>query len=413
VLVAEDHRRLAETVAAGLRAEGMAVDVVFDGQDALDRVALARYDVIVLDGQDHHRAAARQARRPAPHPDRPRRRLPDRHGSVTGPAAWLPVPLRLRLPRPTARLRLTVLYGTLFTLAGTGLLAFTYWLFDRATAGAKILPAGPPCYYVIRHNNSITCEQQIGAALHAHRFDLHALLAQSGTALGVKAVLAFALGWVIAGRVLRPVRVITATARRISATSLHERLALGGPDDEFKELADTLDDLLTRLEASFTAQRHFVASASHELRTPLTLDRTLLQVTLRNPDAATGQWRAVGQELLESGRQQERTLEALLTLAGENRIYCLVNRADDQQQQQQQQQQAPISSHARRQSGYAHRRHRPGSVREPVPGPAHSPLPPGPAGWRGPRATPPWRPNPRRTADQTPPIPRSGPVDAT
>ena len=129
------------------------------------------------------------------------------------------------------------------------------------------------------------------------------------------AALAFALGWLVAGRVLRPVRTITAAARRISATSLHERLAVTGPDDEFSELAGTLNDLLARLEASFTAQRHFVANASHELRTPLTLDRTLLQVALRNPGTTSEQWRATGLELLESGQHQERLLEALLTLA--------------------------------------------------------------------------------------------------
>jgi signal transduction histidine kinase len=129
------------------------------------------------------------------------------------------------------------------------------------------------------------------------------------------AALAFALGWFVAGRVLRPLRAITATARAISATSLHERLALAGPDDEFKQLADTLDGLLARLEASFTAQRNFVASASHELRTPLTLDRTLLQVALSNPKATVEQWRTTGKEVLESGQQQERILEALLTLA--------------------------------------------------------------------------------------------------
>ena len=230
---------------------------------------------------------------------------------MTSPAGRFPA---LRLPRPTARLRLTVLYGTLFTLAGTGLLAFTYWLFDSATAGKRILPAEQPGNHECLLKD-LACQQQLRASQLAHRFDLHTLGVESGIALGVMAVLAFALGWVMAGRVLRPVRAITATARRISATSLHERLALAGPDDEFKELAVTLNDLLARLEAAFTAQRNFVASASHELRTPLTLDRTLLQVTLRNPDAAAGQWRAVGQELLESGRQQERILEGLLTLA--------------------------------------------------------------------------------------------------
>jgi signal transduction histidine kinase len=148
-----------------------------------------------------------------------------------------------------------------------------------------------------------------------HGFDLHTLLTQSGIALAVMAALAFALGWLVAGRVLRPVRTITATARAISATSLHERLAVTGPDDEFSELAATLNDLLARLEAAFTAQRHFVANASHELRTPLTLDRTLLQLALRNPGTTTQQWRTTGQELLESGIHTEHLLEALLTLA--------------------------------------------------------------------------------------------------
>ncbi len=153
------------------------------------------------------------------------------------------------------------------------------------------------------------------AWLAQHALNLHTLLTQSGIALTVMAALAFALGWLVAGRVLRPVRTITATARRISATSLHERLTLAGPDDEFKELAGTLNDLLARLETSFASQRHFVANASHELRTPLTLDRTLLQVALRNPGTTIQQWRTTGQELLESGIHQQRLLEALLTLA--------------------------------------------------------------------------------------------------
>jgi signal transduction histidine kinase len=235
---------------------------------------------------------------------------------LSAPASWP------RLPRRTARLRLTLLYGCLFTLAGAGLLGFTYWLFDRATAGAALTPLPgqrPPGNLVCRLPTSHGCQQLVvgarAGALFAHGVDLRALADQSAIALAVMAALAFALGWLVAGRVLRPLRAITATARRISATSLHERLALAGPNDEFKELADTLDGLLARLQASFTAQRNFVASASHELRTPLTLDRTLLQVALRKPSATVEQWRATGQELLESGRQQERVLEALLTLA--------------------------------------------------------------------------------------------------
>jgi signal transduction histidine kinase len=238
---------------------------------------------------------------------------------LAAPASWL------RVPRPTARLRLTLLYGCLFTLAGAGLLGFTYWLFDRATAGVQLLqfrlrPDHDRGQLVgCRNVNSPLLQpgwcQANRAAVNQHGFDLHALADQSALALAVMATLAFVLGWLVAGRVLRPLRTITATARAISATSLHERLALPGPDDEFKELADTLDGLLARLEASFTAQRTFVANASHELRTPLTLDRTLLQVALRNPNASIEQWRATGQELLASGQQQERILEALLTLA--------------------------------------------------------------------------------------------------
>ena len=223
----------------------------------------------------------------------------------------------LQLPRPTARLRLTVLYGCLFTVAGAALLAFTYWLFDRATGGGRrILPTVPPPGrgFVCLPSDS-RCLQLARAWRAQHGLDLHTLLTQSGIALAVMAALAFALGWLVAGRVLRPVRAITATARRISATSLHERLTVTGPDDEFSELACTLNDLLARLEAAFTAQRRFVANASHELRTPLTLDRTLLQLALRKTATTSEQWRTTGRELLESGIHQERLLEALLTLA--------------------------------------------------------------------------------------------------
>ena len=135
-------------------------------------------------------------------------------------------------------------------------------------------------------------------------------------AIAAIAVAAASIGWIIAGRVLRPLSTITAAARRIAASNLHERLGLHGPDDELKELADTLDDLFARLEASFDAQRRFAANASHELRTPLTRERTLLQVTLADPAATTGTWQAVSRELLASNAEQERLIEALLTLAG-------------------------------------------------------------------------------------------------
>jgi signal transduction histidine kinase len=236
---------------------------------------------------------------------------------MTGLAARLPAPPSwLHRPRPTARLRLTLLYGGMFTLAGAALLGLTFWLFDRATAGKQLVwsPGHSICRSEIPHCVMLgVLSRPYQQAQLAH--DLHTLLAQSGIALAVMAALAFALGWLVAGRVLRPVRTITTTAQAISATSLHQRLPLVGPGDEFTELAATLNGLLARLEASFTAQRHFVANASHELRTPLTLDHTLLQLALRNPRTSIEQWRSTGQELLESGQQQERLLEALLTLA--------------------------------------------------------------------------------------------------
>jgi signal transduction histidine kinase len=119
----------------------------------------------------------------------------------------------------------------------------------------------------------------------------------------------------VAGRVLRPLAVITAAARRISASSLDQRLALRGPDDELKALGDTLDELFARLEAAFDAQRHFVANASHELRTPLTRERAMLQVALDDPGTTAETWRGVAAEVLDSNAEQERLIEALLALA--------------------------------------------------------------------------------------------------
>jgi signal transduction histidine kinase len=132
-------------------------------------------------------------------------------------------------------------------------------------------------------------------------------------------VLAVAGGWLLAGRVLRPLRAINFSARAISASNLHQRLALGGPHDEFTELGATLDDLFARLEASFDAQRRFVANASHELRTPLAAGRTLLQVALADPAGDPDTLRSACQEALDLGEQQERLIDGLLTLATSER----------------------------------------------------------------------------------------------
>jgi len=131
----------------------------------------------------------------------------------------------------------------------------------------------------------------------------------------VAAAVALVVAWWLAGRFLRPLRAMTSTAQEISATNLHRRLSLDGPDDELTELGRTLDDLFGRLEASFESQRHFVANASHELRTPLAGQRTLLQVALADPDADTQSLRSTCEEALQLGAQQERLIDALLTLA--------------------------------------------------------------------------------------------------
>jgi signal transduction histidine kinase len=133
------------------------------------------------------------------------------------------------------------------------------------------------------------------------------------------ALVSFWLGWLVAGRALRPLRTITNAAREISASDLHRRLALTGPDDELKELAGTFDGLLARLEASFEAQRRFVANASHELRTPLTLERALVEVALADPDATTESLRETLEQVLAASRQQEQLIEALLMLSRSQR----------------------------------------------------------------------------------------------
>jgi signal transduction histidine kinase len=156
---------------------------------------------------------------------------------------------------------------------------------------------------------------QVGPVQAAQRAaDSHQLLVNSGIALAIVAVLALLAGWVVAGRMLRPIRTITRTARRISSTSLHERLALDGPQDELKELGDTLDDLFGRLDAAFDAQRHFVANASHELRAPLTRQRALIQVALADPDANFTSLRTAHERVLASEQQLELMIDALLAL---------------------------------------------------------------------------------------------------
>jgi signal transduction histidine kinase len=202
-----------------------------------------------------------------------------------------------------------------FLPCGAALLALIYLLYGQHTTLPVLHLDLPKKLKVPGAVARRTTAAIRAAGLGQITFDRHQLLIAAAIALAIIAVTAAAIGWIIAGRVLRPLSTITAAARRISASSLHERLALSGPDDELKELGDTLDNLFARLEASFDAQQRFAANASHQLRTPLTRERTLLQVTLADPAATTGTWQAVSQELLASNAEQEHLIEALLTLA--------------------------------------------------------------------------------------------------
>lgn len=250
-----------------------------------------------------------------------------------------------RLTRRTVRLRLTVLYGGLFLLSGAALLAITYVLVQHATAGGWIYHGpngitfgssssqphgtGTPGGLQVSGGSGLGAltQPQLQAQAHQwqvlatsqHANELHQLLIRSGIALAIMAILSILLGWIVAGRVLRPLRTITEAAHTISATNLHQRLALSGPDDELKRLADTFDELLGRLAGAFDSQRRFVANASHELRTPLTLARALLQMTLTDPEASVESFRSTCEEVMAAGDEQERLIEALLVLARSER----------------------------------------------------------------------------------------------
>jgi signal transduction histidine kinase len=225
------------------------------------------------------------------------------------------------LPSPTVRLRLTLLYGGLFLLSGVVLLAVSYLIFRDATGVNLIVQpsrSGAPGGDVSGPTRRMA-EEAYAAAVQRNTDALHQGLLRSAIVLAIMAAGSIALGWLVAGRVLRPLRTMTATTRQISERNLHERLALPGPQDELKDLADTVDDLLSRLETAFGAQQRFVANAAHELRTPMTLWRALLEETLTDPDATIDSFRATSRRLLALGEEQERLLESLLTLASSER----------------------------------------------------------------------------------------------
>jgi len=235
------------------------------------------------------------------------------------------LPARLRLPGRTVRVRLTAMYGILFFVSGAVLLAIASGVTvvrssssevasvpNQAVPGSTLAQAQARIRVL---QDQLQNLQSQAASQPAPDRLTRQLLFASLFALAIMTVISVALGWLVAGRALRPVRQMTATAQRISEDSLHERLALRGPKDELKELGDTIDGLLERLEVAFNAQRRFVANASHELRTPLTTMRAALDVALAKPEPAPPQTVALAGRLRTELDRTDKLLEAFLVLA--------------------------------------------------------------------------------------------------
>ncbi|GHH37231.1 sensor histidine kinase [Streptomyces candidus] len=244
---------------------------------------------------------------------------------------WDPRQTEVAFPwiRSTIRIRLTLLYGGMFLIAGILLLSIIYLLTAQAlrdgtqqpdfqvigSAGSQVQLASEACPDLVnaRDNNELNAVLRdcLGST---RQHALNDLLNRSLLALVGLSVIAFAFGYAMAGRVLSPLGKITRTARRVAGTDLSRRIEMDGPDDELKELADTFDDMLDRLERAFTAQQRFVANASHELRTPLAINRTLLEVHLSDPGAPV-ELQQLGKTLLATNERSEQLVEGLLLLA--------------------------------------------------------------------------------------------------
>jgi signal transduction histidine kinase len=252
----------------------------------------------------------------------------------------------VRLPRPSIRLRLTAWYATIFIAMGTVLLVVSYAVVRHEfrdeqgkvhvaveelaplNSGAaqrtlRVLPGIPPENTPQVRTLSAVDRAAYREARNAYAAQvrvandraLRRVLLAFGGALLLVTLASVAAGWIVAGRALRPISRITSTARSISDRTLDARIALRGPRDELRELADTFDSMLERLEAAFESQRRFVANASHELRTPLAIVRTELDVTLDDPDADRDELRAMALVVRDANERMERLIASLLALA--------------------------------------------------------------------------------------------------
>ncbi len=250
---------------------------------------------------------------PAPHPQAPPK------------PTWDPRDPVRPLLRPTIRIRLTLLYGGMFLIAGILLLSIIY-LFTAQTLSdsaaqlpfkivkGEVQPTTSWCVLPDKGTGEQFNDAVSICLRHQTDLALDDLLRRSLFALLGLSIIAFAFGYAMAGRVLSPLGRITRTARQVAGSDLARRIELDGPDDELKELADTFDEMLERLERAFTAQQRFVANASHELRTPLAINRTLLEVHLSDPGAPV-ELQQLGKTLLATNERSEQLVEGLLLLA--------------------------------------------------------------------------------------------------
>ncbi|QZY19169.1 HAMP domain-containing histidine kinase [Streptomyces decoyicus] len=253
--------------------------------------------------------------------------------SVTAPPkpTWSPEPHLRPAPwlRPTIRIRLALLYGGMFLMAGVVLLTIIYILAANTLKeapefrvfGSNVRVGNISCPDLPSVGTVDEINSAIGTCIRDQRaMALHSFLNRSLIALVGLTVVAFAFGYAMAGRVLSPLGRITRTAQRVAGSDLHRRIELGGPDDELKELADTFDEMLDRLDRAFESQRRFVSNASHELRTPLAINRTLLEVQLADPEASP-ELQQLGKTLLATNERSEQLVEGLLLLArSENKV---------------------------------------------------------------------------------------------
>jgi signal transduction histidine kinase len=283
--------------------------------------------------------------------------------------------MAIRWPRPTARLRLALMYTALFVVTATALLGVSYLLVKQREHGAAtatqiicqkkvtnsggvtirglvvgpspagfgvspaacsgavgfyyqssgsrgsgaIIAARPGQPVPVRGPTATQIRQLTDAVRASQTHALDSFRIGSGIALALITILSFGLSWWMAGRVLRPLHAITDAARRLSETTLHRRINLQGPDDELKELADTFDDMLARLDRAFRSQQRFVANASHELRTPLATERVLIDEALANESAQPEDFRSILEQLRTNSEETERLVDALLVLARSER----------------------------------------------------------------------------------------------